>query len=77
MMQIDTTFSLLGFALVINSSILILAAAAFYYGSGPTADADIAGAFKLVTQMIGQGAGIVFALALLCVSLSWSWPRLS
>jgi len=60
---------LLGFALVINSSILILAGAAFYYNSSATGEPDIPGAFNLISSMIGNGAGIVFAVALLCVSL--------
>ena len=60
---------MLGFALVINSSILILAGAAFYYNSSATGEPDIPGAFNLISSMIGNGAGIVFAVALLCVSL--------
>ncbi|WVR04033.1 hypothetical protein IAU60_001032 [Kwoniella sp. DSM 27419] len=71
---IDTTLSLLGFALTINSSILTLAGAAFYYGtSGASADdADLFGAFALIKSYIGNAAAIIFALALLCAGQSAS-----
>ena len=63
---------MLGFALVINSSILILAGASFFYNPDATGEADIGGAFELIKQFIGNGAGIVFALALLCAGQSAS-----
>jgi metal iron transporter len=67
-LQIDTIFSLVGFALTINSSILILAGAAFFYNPNATGEPDIPGAFELMKTFIGNGAAIVFAVALLCVS---------
>ncbi|KAK4688793.1 hypothetical protein P7C73_g1320, partial [Tremellales sp. Uapishka_1] len=71
---IDTSYSLLGFALTINASILTLAGAAFYYGtSGATPDdADLMGAHDLIKSYIGDGAAIIFALALLCAGQSAS-----
>lgn len=70
---IDTSYSLLGFALTINASILTLAGAAYYYGqSGATDDADLAGAHALIKDYIGNGAAIIFALALLCAGQSAS-----
>lgn len=72
--SVDTAYSLLGFALTINSSILTLAGATFFYGdTGATADdADLAGAHALVSDYVGHGAGIIFALALLCAGQSAS-----
>ena len=68
LIQIDTTLSLLGFALTINASILTLAGAAFFYNPEATEDADLQGAYALIKSYIGNGAAVVFALALLCVS---------
>ena len=56
----DTTLSLLGFAVTINSAILILASAAFYYGGDAAiraagANADLFGAHQLITQQISKG----------------------
>jgi metal iron transporter len=70
----DTAYSLLGFALTINSAILTLAAAVFYYGdSGANPDdADLAGAHALIKSYIGNSGGIIFALALLCAGQSAS-----
>ncbi|OCF58279.1 metal iron transporter [Kwoniella mangroviensis CBS 10435] len=71
---IDTALSLLGFALTINSSILTLAGAAFYYGNNDASadDADLFGAFALIKSYIGHAAAIIFALALLCAGQSAS-----
>ncbi|WWD16741.1 hypothetical protein CI109_101172 [Kwoniella shandongensis] len=71
---IDTTLSLLGFALTINSSILTLAGAAFYYNNSgaDTSNADLFGAYDLIKSYIGKGAAIIFALALLCAGQSAS-----
>ncbi|WVQ94443.1 hypothetical protein IAU59_001522 [Kwoniella sp. CBS 9459] len=71
---IDTVLSLLGFALTINSSILTLAGAAFYYGTSNVSadDADLFGAFALIKSFIGHSAAIIFALALLCAGQSAS-----
>lgn len=68
--QVDTIFSLLGFAVTINSSILILAGATFFYNPNATGEPDIPGAFELMKTFIGNGAAIVFAIALLCVSVA-------
>ncbi|CAK9786732.1 natural resistance-associated macrophage protein [Cutaneotrichosporon oleaginosum] len=72
--SVDTAYSLLGFALTINSSILTLAGATFFYGeTGASADdADLSGAHKLVSEYVGKAAGIIFALALLCAGQSAS-----
>lgn len=64
--------SLLGFAVTINSAILILAGAAFFYSPDPAVrasgkEADLFGAHALVKQYVGTAASFLFALALLCV----------
>lgn len=71
---VDTVYSLLGFALTINSAILTLAGAIFYYGtSGVSADdADLVGAHDLIRDYVGNGGAIIFALALLCAGQSAS-----
>jgi metal iron transporter len=57
--QADVAGSLLGFAILINSSILILAAAVFYYGNGkasaPDGVSDLFDAYDLVKAYIGPG----------------------
>jgi manganese transport protein len=61
---IDSTTALM-FALFINAALLILAAAAFHW-SGHADVADIQGAYKLISPLLGVGAaGTIFALALL------------
>ena len=61
---IDSTIAL-SFALFINASILIVAAATFHR-SGNTQVAEIQDAFQLLTPLLGVGAAsVVFALALL------------
>jgi manganese transport protein len=60
---IDSTIAL-SFALFINASILIVAAATFHT-SGNTEVAEIQDAYKLLTPLLGAGASTVFALALL------------
>ena len=61
---IDTVVAL-GFALLINAAILILAAATFHV-AGRTDVADIEEAHRLLSPMLGAGAAsVVFALALL------------
>ncbi|MDB5679936.1 Nramp family divalent metal transporter [Sphingomonas bacterium] len=60
----DTVIAL-GFALLINAAILILAAAAFHT-AGRTDVAEIEDAHRLLSPMLGAGAAsVVFALALL------------
>jgi manganese transport protein len=60
---IDSTIALT-FALFINAAILIIAAATFHT-SGHSEVAEIQDAFKLLTPLLGGGASVVFALALL------------
>lgn len=61
---IDSTIAL-SFALFINASILIVAAATFYR-SGNTQVAEIQDAYQLLSPLLGVGAAsVVFALALL------------
>ena len=60
---IDSTIAL-SFALFINASILIVAAATFHT-SGHNEVAEIQDAYQLLTPLLGAGASTVFALALL------------
>jgi manganese transport protein len=60
---IDSTIALT-FALFINAAILIIAAATFHT-SGHSEVAEIQDAFKLLTPLLGGGASVVFAMALL------------
>src|SRR2546430_8009196 len=60
---IDSTIAL-SFALFINAATLIIAAATFHT-SGHTGVGEIQDAYKLLTPLLGAGAGTVFALALL------------
>jgi manganese transport protein len=60
---IDSTIALT-FALFINAAILIIAAATFHT-SGHAEVGEIQDAFKLLTPLLGAGASVVFALALL------------
>lgn len=70
---IDIVMSLLGFAVSINSAILILGAAAFYYGgNGQSPDAGLFDAHDLIRDKIGRPAAFLFALALLCSGQSAS-----
>ena len=60
---IDSTVALT-FALFINASILIVAAATFHT-TGRTEIAEIQDAYRLLTPLLGAGASTAFALALL------------
>src|SRR5687767_13919951 len=60
---LDSTIAL-SFALFINASILIVAAASFHT-TGNTEVAEIQDAYKLLTPLLGAGASTMFALALL------------
>ena len=60
---IDSTVAL-SLALFINAAILIVAAATFHT-SGNEGVAEIQDAYKLLTPLLGGGASVVFALALL------------
>ena len=68
--QLDTGASLLCFAMIINSAILIVAGAAYFYGNANANDASIKGAHDLLKSYLGNAAAVLFALALLCVSAS-------
>ncbi|GAA5984827.1 hypothetical protein JCM5350_004250 [Sporobolomyces pararoseus] len=75
---LDVAGSLLGFALVVNSAILILAAAVFYYGEGRSSNtagegiSDLFDAYALVKQYLGQALAYIFAIALLAAGQSAS-----
>ncbi|QRW00395.1 divalent metal cation transporter MntH [Ceratobasidium sp. AG-Ba] len=70
---VDIVMSLLGFAVSINSAILILGAAAFYYGGNTQSlDAGLFDAHDLIRDRIGRPAAFLFALALLCSGQSAS-----
>jgi manganese transport protein len=60
---VDSTIALT-FALFINAAILIVAAATFHT-SGHTDVAEIQDAYRLLTPLVGSGAAVAFALALL------------
>jgi metal iron transporter len=63
----DVVSSLLGFAVIINSFILVLAAAVFFYSpTGPTeGPASLFDAHALIAERVGRGAATLFAVALL------------
>jgi len=68
--QIDIATSLFCFALVVNSAILIVASAAFYYGEGigdttGVQEGNLFSAFDLIKQRLGQAFAYLFALALM------------
>jgi manganese transport protein len=65
---VDSTIALT-FALFINAAILIVSAAAFHT-RGHTGVAEIQDAYKLLTPLVGGGASVVFALALLASGLN-------
>lgn len=48
--------SLFGFAITINSAILIVASASFYYGLKQTNVGDLYDAYHLIKQYMGSGA---------------------
>lgn len=75
--SIDIAVSLVSFAIVINSAILIVAAAAFYYtpdgsGSGQVVVASLYDAFYLLKDRLGSLAAVLFAVALLAAGQSAS-----
>ncbi|SNX87506.1 related to vacuolar transport protein ESP1 [Melanopsichium pennsylvanicum] len=75
--SVDIGMSLVSFAIVINSAILIVAAAAFYYadsnaGSGQVVVASLYDAFYLLKERLGSLAAILFAVALLAAGQSAS-----
>lgn len=60
--QFDIAGSLLGFAVVINSAILIVSAAVFYYGDGAGVGqggvTDLFDAYELIRKVVGPGSSI-------------------
>ncbi|KAF5331568.1 hypothetical protein D9611_007561 [Ephemerocybe angulata] len=65
---VDVVASLLGFAVLINSLILILASAVFFYGStwdGNGDPASLFDAYDLIRDIVGKPAATLFAIALL------------
>ncbi|EKM84357.1 hypothetical protein AGABI1DRAFT_67739 [Agaricus bisporus var. burnettii JB137-S8] len=73
---VDVVVCLLSFAILINSLILILASAVFYYGKGDLGDADPASlfdAYDLIGERVGQSAATLFAIALLASGQSSSF----
>ncbi|EGO05421.1 hypothetical protein SERLA73DRAFT_44261 [Serpula lacrymans var. lacrymans S7.3] len=72
---VDVVSSLLGFAVIINSLILVLASAVFYYQSGEygsESPASLFDAHTLIKNTIGKPAALLFALALLAAGQSAS-----
>lgn len=75
--SVDIGMSLVSFAIVINSAILIVAAAAFYYtpdgsGSAQVVVASLYDAFYLLKDRLGSLAAVLFAVALLAAGQSAS-----
>ncbi|UZJ54146.1 hypothetical protein CBS101457_003466 [Exobasidium rhododendri] len=68
----DIALSLVIFAITVNSAILIVAAAAFYYGTGSTSLSDLYDAFNLLNMTLGKVYAILFAIALLAAGQSAS-----
>ncbi|KDQ31564.1 hypothetical protein PLEOSDRAFT_24093 [Pleurotus ostreatus PC15] len=70
----DIVASLLGFAVLINSLILILAAAVFFYGHGGSGKdaASLFDAYDVIRDFVGKPAATLFALALLAAGQSSS-----
>ncbi|KAF4612073.1 hypothetical protein D9613_004356 [Agrocybe pediades] len=71
----DVVGSLLGFAVMINSLILMLASAVFFYGQGHKDGANPASlfdAYDLIRDIVGKPAAKLFAVALLAAGQSSS-----
>lgn len=58
------------FAFYINSAILVVAGSNFYYGPQQQQVQDLFSAHDLLSRYLGPGAGVMFALALLCAGQS-------
>ncbi|KAH6911092.1 natural resistance-associated macrophage protein-domain-containing protein [Coprinopsis sp. MPI-PUGE-AT-0042] len=72
---IDVAASLLGFAVLINSLILILASSVFFYGdqwSGNGDPASLFDCYDLIRDLVGPSAATLFAIALLASGQSSS-----
>jgi metal iron transporter len=68
----DIVLSLLCFALVVNSAILIVAAASFYFAPQRQQVGDLFDAFELIKRTVGHSSAILFAVALLAAGQSAS-----
>lgn len=72
----DIAICLVLFAITINSAILVVASAAFYYGHNSSGDkevvADLFEAFQLLKSTTGKVPAILFAIALLAAGQSSS-----
>ncbi|CAK5280690.1 unnamed protein product [Mycena citricolor] len=69
----DVVGSLLGFAVLINSMILILAATMFYYGGAQSSNsASLFDAYDLISRVVGKPAATLFAISLLAAGQSSS-----
>ncbi|KAF8489582.1 natural resistance-associated macrophage protein [Gautieria morchelliformis] len=73
---VDIVMSLLGVAVPINSAILILAGAVFFFdpnnGGGVTSPAGLFNVHDLINTKLGKAAALMFAFALLCAGQSAS-----
>jgi metal iron transporter len=70
---VNMAISLLGFAVLINSLILVLAASVFFHGTGSSAaPASLFDAHDLIRENVGKPAALLFALALLASGQSSS-----
>ncbi|TFK66073.1 putative transporter of the NRAMP family [Pluteus cervinus] len=70
---VDIVLSLLGFAVIINSMILILASAVFHHSSGNTGGpASLFDTYDLIRELVGKPAATLFAVALLSAGQSSS-----
>ncbi|KAI0297569.1 natural resistance-associated macrophage protein-domain-containing protein [Multifurca ochricompacta] len=69
---VDIVVNLLGVAVVINALILILASSVFHETGVKVTNADIYDAYSVLVSVVGRGAGVIFALALLCCGQSAS-----
>ncbi|KAJ7054213.1 NRAMP family [Mycena amicta] len=74
--RFDVVGSLLGFAILINSMILIISAMVFYYGhdtaSSDDRSASLFDVYDVIHHVVGQAAATLFAVALLAAGQSSS-----
>ncbi|PWN46564.1 natural resistance-associated macrophage protein, partial [Violaceomyces palustris] len=68
----DIALSMIFFAITVNSAILIVAAASFYYTTDGTVIADLFQAFQLLKDQVGKAPAILFAISLLAAGQSAS-----
>ncbi|KAF7299224.1 hypothetical protein MIND_00871100 [Mycena indigotica] len=74
--RLDVIGSLLGFAVLINSMILIVAAMVFYYGhdisTSNSESASLFDVYNVIERVVSKGAATLFAVALLAAGQSSS-----